>query len=239
MSNYIRSLIQNSCLRYFQWQGWTTLAISMMAEGVLQIRIYAMYFHNKTVLVVLLICFGMTSTASATMMALSARTLQPVAIATPIGLTCALRRAPGSFYAYWIPLLCFEGLLCVLALIRGIQMSRAIDPTESREPVQPSFSPLTRGKRVIDMLYRGSIVYFLAIGATFMITIIFWLTLPLGLSMAPLGYCITLPCVIANRLVLSVRGAAQWDTTMGNMTTFEVRVDTADPDSELGKDSGE
>ncbi|KAJ3921278.1 hypothetical protein F5877DRAFT_65035 [Lentinula edodes] len=84
------SLIQG--LRYYHWQGWTGLIACMIAETILQMRLYALYFLNKRILYLMVGSFILTSASAATIMSIAINQFQA-----------------------------FETLLCILALIRGFR----------------------------------------------------------------------------------------------------------------------
>ncbi|KAJ8090747.1 hypothetical protein PM082_018313 [Marasmius tenuissimus] len=55
-------------MRFFQWQGWTGLLACMIAESILQMRLYALYSLNQRVLVMMVAAFLLTSAAAAAIM---------------------------------------------------------------------------------------------------------------------------------------------------------------------------
>ncbi|KAJ3814337.1 hypothetical protein EV368DRAFT_62483 [Lentinula lateritia] len=79
-------------VRYYHWQGWTGLIACMIAETILQMRLYALYFLNKRILYLMVGSFILTSASAATIMSISINQFQA-----------------------------FETLLCILALIRGFR----------------------------------------------------------------------------------------------------------------------
>jgi hypothetical protein len=62
---------------------------------------------------------------------------------------CVARNTPDYFYAFWIPILAYESLLCGLALFRGFQT------------FQHSASPFRSGRYLVRILIRDSVLYFL------------------------------------------------------------------------------
>lgn len=55
---------------------------------------------------------------------------------------------PDNFYAFWIPMLISESVLCGLALFRGFKSYR------------PADNVLQSGRRIIEILVRDSVYYF-------------------------------------------------------------------------------
>ncbi|KAJ3904003.1 hypothetical protein F5879DRAFT_107753 [Lentinula edodes] len=68
------SLIQG--LRYYHWQGWTGLIACMIAETILQMRLYALYFLNKRILYLMVGSFILTSASAATIMSIAINQFQ-------------------------------------------------------------------------------------------------------------------------------------------------------------------
>ncbi|KAJ3893628.1 hypothetical protein GG344DRAFT_74873 [Lentinula edodes] len=128
-------------LRYYHWQGWTGLIACMIAETILQMRLYALYFLNKRILYLMVGSFILTSASAATIMSIAINQFQAETHLLP-GLPCVALHVPSYFYSFWIPILAFETLLCILALIRGFRAH-----TESGYPVRSD-----SGKRLIDLL---------------------------------------------------------------------------------------
>lgn len=62
--------------------------------------------------------------------------------------TCMPTNIPKYLYAFWIPILAFETLLCGLAVFRGFQNIR----------LRPSI--YYSGKEIVDVLLRDSVVYY-------------------------------------------------------------------------------
>ncbi|KAF9552415.1 hypothetical protein CPC08DRAFT_714638 [Agrocybe pediades] len=44
------ALFATICTLFYRWQGWTSIAITMMAQGILQLRVYALYSKSRRVL---------------------------------------------------------------------------------------------------------------------------------------------------------------------------------------------
>ena len=61
---------------------------------------------------------------------------------------CVPSGLPGDFYAFWIPMLISESVLCGLALFRGFQSYR------------PGSNVFQSGRRIIEILVRDSLSYF-------------------------------------------------------------------------------
>jgi hypothetical protein len=100
---------------------------------------------------------------------------------------------PGYLYAFWIPILAFESLLCGMALFRGFQAFHY------RQSVFQS------GRHLVTLLLRDSIVYFLIIFITYLTNLLLWSTGQIGLIEIPAAFTVAMSCVMGNRLILNVR----------------------------------
>ncbi|PPR05320.1 hypothetical protein CVT26_011579, partial [Gymnopilus dilepis] len=196
-----------SGVHLFRWQAWTGLVGCMLAEGILQIRIYALYSLNKWILVLLIACFvGSTATsawiAATFLQAQSFRakiavshygTFLALAVTIPGGKFCVPFGISPHFYTYWIPMLAFETLLCVLAVFRGFQAFRS------------NGSLFQRGRQLVGILVRDSLMYFFVICVTYLTCLLFWTMAPTTLLEVPVGFTVAMSCVVASRVVLNVR----------------------------------
>jgi len=191
---FTTSLTDSFCLRWFQWQGWTGLVGCMIAEIILQARIYALYLLNKKVLALMLTCFVASSTCAAVIMGRALSNITAVSELIPGMPFCIPLDVPPRFYTFWIPILAFETLLCALALGRGIQTARAERGT-------------FRFRRdLVNILVRDSVLYFLVILATYLTNLVVWSTQSEYLIEVPIAFSVAMSCVMGNRIILNVRG---------------------------------
>ena len=70
-----------------------------------------------------------------------------VVVNLPQGNTCSFPRFPPLLYSFWITMLAFEGILCVLALYRGYQATQ-------------NFLPQQNGSTLIEVIIRDSAMIF-------------------------------------------------------------------------------
>ncbi|KAF5382345.1 hypothetical protein D9757_012725 [Collybiopsis confluens] len=126
--------INNYCRKFFHWQGWTGLIASMIAETILQMRLYAMYFLDKKILCLMVGTFLLTSASAAAVINIAvnrmtgilpfipfrrhfnyAETFDHLALSrvplVPDMTLCIPMSIPPYIYAFWIPILAFETLL--------------------------------------------------------------------------------------------------------------------------------
>ncbi|KAK0217404.1 hypothetical protein EDD85DRAFT_869105 [Armillaria nabsnona] len=195
---FMTSLSDSFCYRFFQWQGWTGLIACMIAEVILQMRLYALYLLNKKVLALMVTSFIICSASAAVIMGI---VLSNITVSyTPPGTSfCASSGIPDYFYAFWIPTIVFESLLCGLALFRGFQTFNSDGPLFSN------------GRRLVSILIRDSVFYFVVMFATYLTNLLVWAAAPVDLLEIPIGFSVTFSCVMSNRIILNVRRASQND----------------------------
>jgi len=188
-------LSHSFCLNFFRWQGWTGLIAGMIAEVILQMRLYALYSLNKKVLALMGSCFIIATAASAAVMGTVLSNLTATAVPlTPNLIFCVPFNISHHFFAFWIPMLAFETLLCGLALYKGYETFRS------------STSPYRSGQRLVNILIRDSVLYFLIMFATYLTNLLVWITASQNLLEVPIGFSVALSCVMGNRVILNVRG---------------------------------
>jgi len=137
--------------------------------------------------------FLLTSSASAIIMGIVLSGI--TATAQPIQgvMFCVPHGTPDYFYAFWVPMIVFESLLCGLALFRGLQSFLSEGPL------------FLSGRKLVSVLIRDSVLYFVVIFATYFTNLLVWVAAPVGLLEVPIGFSIAMSCVLANRMVLNVR----------------------------------
>jgi len=187
------TLTDSFCLRFFQWQGWTGLIACMIAEVILQMRLYALYFLNKRVLALMVTMFLMSSASSAAIMGTVLSGISALAHPLPGTTFCYPVNVPGYFFAFWIPIIGFESLLCGLALYRGFETFRA------------SGTLFQSGRHLVAILIRDSVLYFLVMFATYFTNMLVWISGTPNLLEIPIAFSVALSCCLGNRMILNVR----------------------------------
>jgi len=186
-------LTSNLCLSWLQWQGWSGFVAIIVAELILQLRIYALYSLNKKVMIFMASFFLMSMAAAGTIMGLVLSSIS----ATPHTIAwlefCMPANVPRYLYAYWIPILTFESLLCGMAIMRGVKAFRDQE------------SSFISGTQLITILLRDSIIYFIIVFLTYLTNLLLWSTGAIGLIEVPVGFTMAMSSVMGSRLVLNVR----------------------------------
>ncbi|KAF5383063.1 hypothetical protein D9615_004822 [Tricholomella constricta] len=174
----------------------------MISEIILQMRLFALYSLNRKILALMLGCFIVSTAASAAVMGSILSQISADAIRlTPNLIFCVPFNVSNHFFAFWIPMLAFESLLCGLALYKGYETFRS------------SSSPFRSGKHLVGILIRDSIFYFLVMFATYLTNLLVWTIAPMELMREaqqnlleiPIGFSVALSCVLGNRMILNVR----------------------------------
>jgi hypothetical protein len=161
-------------------------------------RLYALYYLNKRILALMVGSFLLASAAAATVMGivlqqLTAEFVDLPSLRTPF---CVPFVHVPYFYAYWIPSLTFESLLCMLALVRGFQVYR-----ERGYPFQS-------GQNLVVILIRDSVCYYTVMFATYLTCLLVWVV-NIDLLEIPIVFTIAFSCVLGNRVILNVKRAKQ------------------------------
>ena len=131
-------------------------------------------------------------------------------------------------FKFWISIICYETLLCGLAIYKGYQTFRKKDPIAGWS-----------GTKLLDILIRDSILYFLVwddflfpsmhmlrilrIFAVYATNLIVWLVRPVcsnfwslcqldskiqNLAELPVNYAIALPTIMTERLLFNIKQSA-------------------------------
>ncbi|KAL1720194.1 hypothetical protein EV715DRAFT_289466 [Schizophyllum commune] len=184
-------------LNYFRWQGATGVAVCVVSEIILLIRLYVLYLLNKRILIVMLVGFVISSSFAAAIMGLVMQRVTAVVVTLP-GLKpmCVPGNVSSKFYTYWIPFLGFESLLCALALYRGFQTYRLDNAS------------YTSSRLLIRILIRDSVMYYLAVFATYFTNMLMWAAAPPSLLELPIGFAVAVSCVLGNRMMFNIRQAS-------------------------------
>ncbi|TBU23586.1 hypothetical protein BD311DRAFT_791565 [Dichomitus squalens] len=190
------TLSNSVCVHWLRWQGATGVITFIIAEMILQLRLYALYFRNKRILAAITFVSLGAAISSAYVMGQALSLITAVAFKFPLSgsTVCVPFGLPSNFYAFWIPMLISESFLCGLALYRGFDSFR------------PGNNVVQSGRRVLEILVRDSVSYFVIIFATYLTNAIVFLTRPDAEVEIPIGFAVALSTVMSSRLCLNVRG---------------------------------
>lgn len=192
-SLFTTTLTDSFCLQWFQWQGWTGLVACMIGQVILQVRLYALYYLNKKILALMVIWFIAATVSSAVVMGTTLAVLGARSHIIPGIPFCIPINVPHHLYAFWIPIIAFESLLCGMALYRGLQ------------GITGDGSLFRSGRRLVNILVRDSVLFFLVVFAAYVTNFMVLVFGNDNLIEIPLGWSIAMSCVMGNRLILNVR----------------------------------
>ncbi|KDR71717.1 hypothetical protein GALMADRAFT_253439 [Galerina marginata CBS 339.88] len=197
------NLTNSLCSGYYNWEGWTNLIGCILADIILQMRIYALYSKNKPITGLIGGSFILCVAASIGVMTYSTRGLVATAVDILDGTKfCLTPLVPPHYYLVWLPMLAFESLLCVLAVTRAY---RSYSSSGAR----------FTGQGLFDILIRDSLLYFLAIGATYLTCFLVWRLEQNILVEAPNGFSLAISCTLGNRMILNLRDANKQEEESG------------------------
>ncbi|KAI6123938.1 hypothetical protein EDD16DRAFT_1147278 [Pisolithus croceorrhizus] len=111
---------------------------------------------------------------------------------------CTNTGVTNSFYVFWVPVLCFECILCSLAIWAGVRRSR-----NTTNPISVS-----NKIRLLDVLIKGNVGYFLVIFLVSVATAVMWGTLSEEWIEVPEGFPLAATVIAGCRLILHLRDAA-------------------------------
>ncbi|KAF5349146.1 hypothetical protein D9756_009477 [Leucocoprinus leucothites] len=191
----------------------------MIAEIILQMRLYALYSLNKKILALMVTSFLIASSISAVIMGKVLTSI--TATARPLSFLgtppfqdfvfCAPSNVSPKFYTFWIPILMNECLLCILALVRGFQAFRS------------EGTMFQTGRRLVGILIRDSVLYFMVIMSTYLTCLLIWSTARTTLLEIPIGFSVAMSCVLTNRIILNVREANKKVNRL-SVTAYQVTI---------------
>ncbi|CAE6520592.1 unnamed protein product [Rhizoctonia solani] len=185
------------CLHWQKFQGWTGWLTNMTVEVIILVRIAAMYAQDKRVIYPVLALFFAQATGMAAIIGTSFAKMKASHEYVPGFHICTLLGVPQGMYVYWATNLAFETVLFALALYKAYQhVSR-------RRGLRPSWS----GPRILSVLVRDSILYFLVIFVTYIMNLVSWSTGGAGIYQLAIALAISLRASMGSRLLLNVREA--------------------------------
>ncbi|KIK52144.1 hypothetical protein GYMLUDRAFT_371607, partial [Collybiopsis luxurians FD-317 M1] len=164
----------------------------MIAESILQMRLYALYSLDKRVLYLMIVSFILSTAASVTVVNYILAHIQAAAHLIPGFSFCFPVFIPPYFYALWIPVLAFEAVLFALAAFQGFRTH------------QRNNSALQYEERLFKILIRDSIIYFVMLFATYL-TCVLVTVINRSYFEVPIPFAFALSCVFGNRTILNVR----------------------------------
>ncbi|KAH9929627.1 uncharacterized protein BXZ73DRAFT_102151 [Epithele typhae] len=186
-----------SCSFWFYWETWGYCIVLFTTEAVLLLWIYIVYNKNRYILALMSICYLGEVGSVVAILTISFQDYQARAYGIPGGEYCVLTRVGSPFPLLWVPILAYDTLLLVLFIYRGCA---------GASPA-PRCRLAYRYDSLLDMIYRHSLLNFLAIFASYLTCAVIWLKGNLGSYQAPVGFAVSLSITNCTRLLLNIRRA--------------------------------
>ncbi|PIL34036.1 hypothetical protein GSI_03745 [Ganoderma sinense ZZ0214-1] len=206
------SLRVRSCSFWFYWETWGYCGVLFTSEAVLLLWIYVVYNKNKWILALMGICYIGEVASVVSILTISFSGFEASAFhAKPDINYCVLSNIGRPFPLLWVPILAYDSLLLLLFLYRGC--AGASPNSSSRWGYKYD--------GLLDMIYRHSLLNFLAIFASYLACATIWLTSTFGLYQAPVGFALALSITNCTRLLLNIRRA--YYSGVGDPILFNIR----------------
>ncbi|KAL4076405.1 hypothetical protein V8B97DRAFT_10115 [Scleroderma yunnanense] len=143
------------CSATLNLEPWAGCIIWWSVQGILQMRLYALYHRSKKLLVFMILVYAaevgsiMWILISSNLLSRGSTILNHISFAGYAETNFCTGAVSAAFGYIWIPCLIFEAMLCSLAIYAGVKHS-SHRSTQSNRP------------RLIDILIHGNVKYFLS-----------------------------------------------------------------------------
>ncbi|KAF9552502.1 hypothetical protein CPC08DRAFT_768254 [Agrocybe pediades] len=205
-----RPQILNRCNSFIRWELSTAFISAILAEAILQLRIYALYRRNQHVLAIMLVGFVISMGFSSWIFTLDVISAHSSEIHIPWptgGETCVFPTLPPRAYVVFIPIVIFEALLCGLVVIRGIKTFKS------------EISQYSRMTVILNVMVRDSVIIFIGLAITYLACLVVWLKEANSTIEVPSGFSVAFSCVLGYRVLLNTREAATQKKAMSTFTS--------------------
>ncbi|KDR66309.1 hypothetical protein GALMADRAFT_232649 [Galerina marginata CBS 339.88] len=196
INRYYIILAEFFCVHLYKWVVWSGVISFMLSGGILQIRLYALYFMDKKIICLTMSCFLVSSSVFAWIAWLQGVGDTAITLPTSNGSTCVLRGPGGTFYKSWLAALSFECLMCFLACRRAYRSFRA------------DVSPLFWGRTLMDVIIRDSVLYFIVIAIAYLVSLVLWFKVHDIAAEVPVSFTVAMSSILTNRMLLNIRSSA-------------------------------
>ncbi|KIJ61106.1 hypothetical protein HYDPIDRAFT_116361 [Hydnomerulius pinastri MD-312] len=173
-------------------QGWPSSIIVWLVQIILQMRIHALYGRKKLLFYLVTAAFVIEIAAMSTILIIGNVLAETTNEPLPGLNVCTDTNTPKIFYSYWLPVIGFEGILCILALYAGFEHSQ----NRFKGP---------GGGRLVDAIIKGNVLYFVFILVACIVNAVMWQTLPYQWLEVPEGFPECVEVIVGCRLLLHLR----------------------------------
>lgn len=190
------------CIIYLMCDDIVTLLITISVQSILQLRVYALYGRSRRMLIFLVCCCTVEIAIMAILVGVTMRKIShlPV-VSTPTG--CYYSGIFSLSALFWIPILIFEPILCLLILWKAwgeeIMYRFGLGLREFDGRPKATSTP-----RMVKLIARDSLMYFLAIFVELLINTIIWAKFNRYINIVMPWSC-ALPSIFGSRLLLNMR----------------------------------
>ncbi|KAG8839540.1 hypothetical protein FRC18_010319 [Serendipita sp. 400] len=182
------------------FEGYSGVTGIAIVELILGFRVIALWNRDKRVIAI--VAFALLGEVAAMLTILSSTYAHMGATSTLFPTipfkACVPFNIPPYFFAFWLPPLGYEFVVFVLAASKGYQTLRL---------AFKQFEFKTTGSRLIEVMIRDSLWYFLIIFICDMVCSLIWLKGPDSLLQAVAGFGLVIPSVAGSHLLLNLRDA--------------------------------
>ncbi|KAI0780005.1 hypothetical protein C8Q74DRAFT_1197769 [Fomes fomentarius] len=185
------------CRVWFFWETWGYCAALFTSEAVLLLWIYVLYNKNKWILTVISVCYVAEVISVISILTISFMNFQAQAGGIPGIRYCVMTDIGRPFQLLWVPILAYDALLLLLFLYRGCASACRRGQWRWTSDYDGLF----------DMIYRHSLLNFLAIFASYLACAIIWLSSDIGLYQIPVSFALAFSITNCTRLLLNIRRA--------------------------------
>ncbi|KAL9710663.1 hypothetical protein Ac2012v2_006201 [Leucoagaricus gongylophorus] len=181
-----------------------------LVQGILSSRVYAIYKRPRMLKYCLVALFTCCSTISIALIALSMRDV-PVTSHPLAGLiACSTLRNPVNIWAFWIPILVYEGVIFVLASRGAIKHLVA-------SPFNGSLS-----HSIMNIILRDSVVYFFIVFVAYVVNAVIWRYAPPTLLDIIHGPTLALVSSLATRMMFNLKDQGVLETSRRDDTPIKL-----------------
>lgn len=185
------------CQVFLGVQGWPSCGVMWLVQAILQLRLYVLYDRSRRVLLFMGFVYVAEILAMAVILVTANLTSGSTNEPIPGLKLCTNTGLSNSFYIFWLPVLSFECILCSLAVWAGVRRSR-----NDTSPISVS-----NKIRLLDVLIKGNVGYFLVIFLVSVVTAVMWGTLSEEWIEVPEGFPHAGTVIAGCRLILHIRDA--------------------------------
>ncbi|OBZ68334.1 hypothetical protein A0H81_11778 [Grifola frondosa] len=181
---------------WFHWETWGYCSILFSSEAVLLLWIYVVYNKSRWILAVMGFLYVTEVVAVVMILAFSFIHFDANSHTIPGTTFCVIGSVPSTYRLLWVPILAFDSILLLLFLYRGC--GRSLRCGRKRTFTYDN---------LLDMVYKHSLMNFLAIFASYLSCAIIWLVATPGLYQIPVAFALALSITNCTRLLINIRRA--------------------------------